>query len=153
MPDFFEWQADQFIVSDAFRRILMELAPNKFQFLPITLSGPASLEISQQFYFLNCLYFDELIDWPRIQPQHNHPYVRDPQGRRLLRAPQTTDLRDMHFKRLPEMHVWREREIVTTEMLYLFRPNGILMTDDFWHRLNEKFPGQLETRQRFRPAS
>ena len=150
MPDFFQWQRDQFIVSDAFKKKLERLAPSKFEYLPISLHGPSTLNLTQGYYFINCLSLDQLIDWSKITPQHNYNDVTDPQGRRLLRAPLTTEKRNMHFKPTPAMHIWRERDIETAGIIYAFYPQKILMTDDFWTQLDRAFPGQLDQHTRFR---
>lgn len=150
MPDFFQWQADQFIVSDRFRKELERLAPGKFEYLPMTLFGPSTLNLTQGHYFINCLFSDQLIDWPKITPQHNYKDVTDPQGRRLLRAPLPSEKRSMHFKPIPAMHVWRERDIVMSEIIYGFYPGTILMTDDLWAQLDRAFPGQHDRDRRFR---
>jgi len=60
MPEFFQWQNDQFIVSDRFREELEKVALSKFEYLPISLFGSDVLSISQGYYFINCLFFDQL---------------------------------------------------------------------------------------------
>jgi hypothetical protein len=151
MPDFYEYNLGEVIVSSRARRSLEQLVPGAIEYIEIKLHMDASMSPADAYYYINVLPQVQSIDWDRtnIEPFDRFVYKKTPEGLDDHDGP--SEMRPVHmagpetpvkFKpRGPtDPRIWHE---VSLDDLHHVDRGWVLIHDKVWAELNKRFPGQL----------
>ena len=94
MPHLFMWQSCWFVSQKA-KALLKSLVPSSIEFIPVTFTGPDWMELEAQYYFINVLVQDRLIDYKNSQKLEDRVLSRD--GTYLTRVPRPPSTKHVAF--------------------------------------------------------
>ena len=141
MPNLWAYEGS-WVVSAKARALMRELVPDSISYVPITVDGPPAMKLEPEYYFMNVLIRDQLIDYERSKLRRKRAPSKD--GRFFTSVESQPGGRGILFKPHLKYHIWHEISFTVDDEYFSFITSAVLLSDALWGELNTAFPDEID---------
>lgn len=142
MPNIWRWGGPPWVCSPRARQMFDQLVPGSIEWVPMLIDGPPAMKLESEYYFMNVLVRDQLINYERSRLRRKRAPSRD--GRFFTSTESPPGGRGIVFRPHPKFHIWHEISFTVGDEYYQFATEDVLLSDELWRELNAAFPNEID---------